>query len=170
MISPYSELCTIRVTFSTMGNHDHVLYAKYPPSPPCSCRTCSYFCARPGWWLVHEARLAMENGHAKDMMIEFSPDASFGVLTPAFKGNGGYFALEAYAHNGCTFLDEGRCSIHRLPYQPMECRFCHHTRLGRGLQCHADIAKDWNTSKGRRLVMHWLGMMELEVPAGYLGM
>ncbi len=47
--------------------------------------------------------------------------------------------------------------------------FNHHTRLGRGLQCHADIAKDWNTSKGRRLVMHWLGMMELEVPAGYLG-
>ncbi len=41
---------------------------------------------RPGWWTVQEANEALHAGLGKRMMLEMSPDLSFGVLSPAFKG------------------------------------------------------------------------------------
>jgi hypothetical protein len=37
----------------------------------------------------------------------------------------------------------------------LECRFCHHDRLGLGPKCHADIERGWNTPAGRELVVRW---------------
>ncbi|MDD3998091.1 MAG: hypothetical protein PHH86_10325, partial [Sphaerochaetaceae bacterium] len=65
----------------------HHLYKRFPPSPSCSCSICAYYCQRPGWPLVEEARLAIELGMAGRLMLEFAPDFSFGILAPAFKGN-----------------------------------------------------------------------------------
>jgi hypothetical protein len=39
--------------------------------------------------------------------------------------------------------------------QPLECRFCHHTRRGLGRQCHSDIEKDWYSEKGQKLIIRW---------------
>ncbi|MGE4584896.1 MAG: hypothetical protein AB7C91_09610 [Sphaerochaeta sp.] len=142
----------------------HPLYHRFPPSESCSCRICRSFCQRPGWPLVEEARLAMQEGLADRMMLEFSPDFSFGILAPAFKGNEGSFALQILAAHSCTFLGESGCTIFNFPYRPLECRFCHHSRMGEGLVCHLSIAKDWNTSKGKRLVKRWLQVMGLEYP------
>jgi hypothetical protein len=131
------------------------LAARYPPSPPCSCAVCLAYCVRPGWWTVDEAAAAIEAGLAFRMMLELAPDGSFAVLSPAFKGCEGTLALQQYARAGCTFLRDERCELHGGGHMPLECRYCHHARRGRGQLCHADIEKDWNTPEGRALVEHW---------------
>jgi hypothetical protein len=144
-----------------MKDFDKYFYDRFPASNPCSCDICINFCKRPGWWLVSEARSAISQGYAKRMMLELSPDHSFGVLSPAFKGNEGYFALQEYSNSYCTFLKNNRCTIFGKPFQPLECRFCHHDRIGSGKQCHYAIEKDWNTSKGKRLLKDWLIICDL---------
>lgn len=139
-----------------MSIHQNQLLSTFSPSPACSCDICRGFCRRPGWWTVSEARDAMEHGLAPRMMLEFPSDFSFGVLSPAFKGNEGFFALQEFADKGCTFLHEGMCELFGSAYRPLECSFCHHERLGEGIRCHKALERDWNTKKGRRTVQRWL--------------
>lgn len=131
------------------------LAEKYPPSKPCSCDICRAFCSRPGWWTVEEARRAMSAGYGNRMMLEISPEFTFGVLSPAFKGCEGDFALQEYSESGCNFLREGLCELHGTGFMPLECRFCHHSRSGQGLVCHSEIAGDWRTKEGQELVKKW---------------
>ncbi len=131
------------------------LAAKYPPSPPCSCDICRNYCKRPGWWTVDEAARAIEAGYGKRMMLEMAPELTFGVLSPAFKGCEVRFSYNEYAFAGCTFLVNDKCELHGTGYQPLECRYCHHERVGMGPYCHADIEKDWNTEVGRSLIVRW---------------
>jgi len=131
------------------------LVEKYPPSEPCSCDVCRAFCTRPGWWTVEEAARAMDAGYGNRMMLEISPEFTFGVLSPAFRGCEGDFALQDYAKAGCNFFRDGLCELHGTGLMPLECRFCHHSRSGQGLICHDDIAKDWQTAEGQELVKKW---------------
>lgn len=131
------------------------LARKYPPSEPCACEICLAYCRRPGWWTVEEADSAIVAGYGGRMMLEMAPDRSFGVLSPAFKGCEANFALDVCSVRGCTFLKDDRCELHGTGFQPLECRFCHHDRRGLGPKCHADIERDWNTSRGRVLVVRW---------------
>lgn len=133
----------------------NTLAKKYPPSEPCSCDICVNYCKRPGWWTVNEALLAIEAGFANRMMLEISPEGNIGVLSPAFKGNECYYALNEFSHFGCTFLQNGLCELFGTGLQPLECRFCHHTRFGLGIKCHNDIEKDWNTLEGKKLIVKW---------------
>ena len=133
------------------------LEEKYPPSPPCSCETCVAYCMRPGWWTVQEAQKAIAAGYAPRMMLEMAPDLSFGVLSPAFKGCEGGFALQEFYGCGCTFLKNGLCELFGSGFSPLECRFCHHERKGLGQKCHADIEKDWRVS-GKQLVKRWVSL------------
>jgi hypothetical protein len=89
------------------------------------------------------------------MMLELSPDKTFGVLSPAFKGCERDYAIDEYSKNGCNFLSEGLCKLHGTGFEPIECRFCHHTRVGQGIICHLDIERDWNTDTGQKLVLAW---------------
>lgn len=132
------------------------LKEKYPPSEPCSCAICLAYCSRPGWWTVSEVSRAMKCGYEKRMMLEVSPEQTFGVIAPAFKGCEGFFALEEFAHRGCTFFANGLCQLHGTDLQPLECAFCHHTRCGLGQICHADIEREWNTENGQALVVRWM--------------
>jgi hypothetical protein len=147
--------------FYHMKHIDRYIYTQFPASSPCTCKICISFCKRPGWWLVSEARDAIVHGYANRMMLELSPNHSFGVLSPAFKGNEGYLALLEYSDNYCTFLENDRCTIFGKTFQPIECRFCHHDRIGLGKKCHYAIEKDWNSSKGKRLVNDWLFLRNL---------
>ncbi|HEX2980297.1 MAG TPA: hypothetical protein VHO48_08540 [Anaerolineaceae bacterium] len=131
------------------------LAEKYPPSEPCGCEICLGYCVRPGWWTVAEAARAIAAGYAPRMMLEIAPERTFGVLSPAFKGCEGKLALNLYAKRGCTFLHNGLCELHGTGFQPLECRFCHHDRVGQGLRCHADLEKDWHTPAGQALVEEW---------------
>ncbi len=131
------------------------LAEKYPPSTPCACETCVRFCLRPGWWTVEEANRALGAGYGNRMMLEMAPDRSFGVLSPAFRGCERDFSRDIYAPRGCTFLRNGRCELHGTGFQPLECRFCHHDRPGRGERCHADIRREWNSPPGKALVVLW---------------
>ena len=133
----------------------HSLNEQFPVSPPCSCKICQSYCQRPGWWSVEEAAQALQAGYANRMMLEISPEHDFGVLSPAFGGCEGRFALQEFAKNGCTFLSDGLCELHESALEPLECRFCHHTRVGRGPQCHAALEKDWHTPAGQTLVENW---------------
>jgi len=92
------------------------------------------------------------------MMLEFAPDFSFGVLSPAFRGNEGFFACQELAMSGCTFLIDGGCELFGRTFRPLECRYCHHSRPGAGEKCHLETAKDWRTRKGRRVAERWLNM------------
>lgn len=141
---------------SSKSAGEQKLAESYPPSPPCSCPVCRSYCLRPGWWTVDEARRALGAGLGKRMMLELAPEGDFAVLSPAFRGNEGQIALQEYARRGCTFLQRQRCELHGSIYQPLECRFCHHSRSGEGLQCHSDLEKDWHTGKGKVLVDFWI--------------
>ncbi len=129
---------------------------KYPPSEPCSCSVCRAYCSRPGWWTVSEAERAVAAGYAGRMMLEMAPDRSFGVLSPAFRGCEENFALQEYAENGCTFYRDGLCQLYGTGFEPLECRFCHHTRQGLGRRCHADLEREWSGEAGQRLVSRWI--------------
>ena len=138
-----------------LSEHHSRLLQKYPPSEPCECETCKSYCIRPGWWTVEEASKAIEAGYANRMMLEIAPEGNFGVLSPAFKGNEDNYALEVFATQGCTFYKEGLCELFDTGYEPLECRYCHHDRIGMGNQCHADIEAMWNTPEAKRLVVRW---------------
>ena len=122
------------------------LKEKYPPSKPCSCKICTAYCYRPGWWTVKEAAKAMEVGYWRRMMLEVSPEFTFGVLFPAFRGCEQNFALQEFSKLGCNFLSKGLCELYDTGFQPLECRFCHHARQGLGPRCHSDLEKDWETN------------------------
>ncbi|MBN2050013.1 MAG: hypothetical protein JW760_06165 [Spirochaetales bacterium] len=108
--------------------------------------------------MVSEAREALERGYADRMMLEVAPDSSFGVLSPAFRGNEGFFACREFSMNGCTFLTDNGCELFDRSFRPLECRYCHHSRLGTGMACHREIGREWNSSKGKRLVEYWLNL------------
>jgi hypothetical protein len=131
------------------------LAKKYPPSKPCSCEICLNFCQRPGWWTVEQATRVVDTGYANRMMLEISPEFTFGVLSPAFKGNEGSIAMQNFARQGCTFLRDNLCELFGTGLQPLECRFCHHTRRGLGGKCHSDLEKDWYSQKGQKLIIRW---------------
>lgn len=131
------------------------LAEKYPPSSPCTCPVCLAYCERPGWWTVEEAASAIEAGYAGRMMLELSPERTFGVLSPAFHGNEGNIASQLNAARGCNFLKDRRCELFGTTHQPLECRFCHHDRPGLGPVCHADLEADWRTSAGQSLIEKW---------------
>lgn len=128
---------------------------RFPPSAPCSCDICRAYCVRPGWWTVAEAEEALKHGLGNRMMLEISPEGTFGVLSPAFYGCEGGMALSFYQELGCNFLKEGLCELFESPNQPLECRFCHHERKGEGLVCHRALELDWNTTAGQTLVSRW---------------
>ena len=132
------------------------LKEQYPPSEPCSCEICRAYCVRPGWWTVEEASRAIQAGYGRRMMLEISPEMTFGVLSPALRGCEGNYALQECANNGCNFLVNGLCELHGTGYEPLECLYCHHLRKGLGQKCHADIEKDWRTPAGRNLVRSWI--------------
>jgi hypothetical protein len=144
------------------------LLKKYPPSKPCSCEICLGYCKRPGWWTVKEAGRAIEIGISNRMMLEISPEFTFGVLSPAFKGNESNIALQDYSDRGCNFLKNDLCELHGKDYQPLECRFCHHDRIGLGKDCHADIENDWHTKDGQILVIKWLKLTGLFERYGFI--
>ena len=131
------------------------LAKKFPPSKPCSCKICLGYCQRPGWWTVEEAARAIEAGYANRMMMEMSPELTFGVLSPAFRGNEGNIAMQIFAHRGCTFLKNDLCELFGTGLQPLECRYCHHTRMGLGEKCHLAIEKDWFSKEGQKLIIRW---------------
>ncbi len=131
------------------------LIEKYPPSDPCTCEICTSYCSRPGWWTVKEAASAIKAGYAARMMLEISPERTFGVLSPAFKGCESGFATNYGATKGCTFFIGRLCELFGSGHQPLECRFCHHERRNLGPRCHADLEKDWNTPAGKALIEEW---------------
>jgi hypothetical protein len=141
--------------------HKKELSKKYFPSEPCTCEICVGYCIRPGWWTVKEAAAAFHAGYANRMMLEIAPDRSFGVLSPAFQGCEGSFALQIYAKRGCNFLKAQRCELFGSGYEPLECRVCHHARPGLGPECHAEIEKEWAAPEGRALVVRWTRKMGL---------
>lgn len=137
-------------------NFHKSLQEKYPPSKPCACDICRAYCRRPGWWTVDEAVKAIQAGYGSRMMLEISPELTYGVLAPAFKGCERYYALQEFSSYGCNFLTNDRCDLHGTGLQPLECRYCHHTRKGMGELCHADIEKEWKSPTGQKLVKEWL--------------
>jgi hypothetical protein len=128
----------------------------FPPSEPCSCEICLSYCTRPGWWTVEEAGHVINLGYADRMMLEVSPELTFGVLSPAFKGCEMNFALQEFSQNKCTFLKNDLCELFDSGVQPLECRFCHHNRVGEGKKCHDAIEKDWNSYHGQKVVKKWI--------------
>ena len=132
-----------------------LLIDKYPPSEPCSCNVCVNYCVRPGWWTVQEADAAIRVGYANRMMLEMSPELTFGVLSPAFRGCEGNLAMHIFKDRGCNFLKNERCELFGSGLVPLECRFCHHDRQGQGQICHLDIESDWNTPAGQSLIVQW---------------
>jgi hypothetical protein len=97
------------------------------------------------------------------MMLEVAPEGGWAVLSPAFRGNEGFIAVQETSQNGCTFLINQRCELFGTGVQPLECRFCHHERVGQGQDCHAALEADWNTPEGQALVEAWKKERKIEI-------
>ena len=93
-------------------------------------------------------------------MLEVSPEMTFGVLSPAFKGCENNFALQEYSKYGCNYLLNNRCELYEAGYTPLECRFCHHDRLGKGTECHRALENQWNTVRGQNIIKRWIKMVD----------
>jgi hypothetical protein len=136
------------------------LMKKYPRSEPCACSVCLGYCRRPGWWTVSQATIAMRGGYAARMMLEVSPERSSAVLSPSFRGCEGKISTQEFAARGCNFLlPDNACELHATPFLPLECAFCHHSRVGQGRLCHGDLEKDWQSVEGKTLVRRWCRQM-----------
>lgn len=96
------------------------------------------------------------------MMLEISPDFKFAVLSPAFYGCEGFIATNDGAKNGCNLLKEGMCELHDTDFLPLECAFCHHERVGKGIVCHNEISDQWHTLEAQKLVARWQKIVNLE--------
>jgi hypothetical protein len=140
------------------------LEERFPPSLPCACVVCVAYCRRPGWWTVAQASRAFAAGLGPRMMLEIAPDMTFGVLSPAFYGCEGGFALNEFSSRGCNFLKSGRCELFGSGFQTLECRFCHHDRSGLGPLCHAALEKDWRSPAGQDLAERWARHFRLRMP------
>lgn len=134
------------------------LEERFPPSEPCCCDVCIAYCSRPGWWTVDQVERAIAAGYAPRMMLEMAPEKTFGVLSPALRGCEGQFADYARQERGCTFFSHGLCELFGTGFQPLECRYCHHSRKGAGMECHHAIENDWNSPAGVALVVRWSKM------------
>lgn len=128
----------------------------FPPSEPCSCDICISYCARPGWWTIDEAIKIIESDYANRCMLEVSPEFTFGVISPAFRGAECNFGLQEYSENKCTFLKDELCELFETGFQPIECRYCHHSRVGLGEKCHYALEMEWNTFRGQKTVEKWI--------------
>ena len=128
----------------------------FPPSEPCSCEICTKYCQRPGWWTIEEFERVLESQYYHRVMLEVAPELTFSVLSPAFKGCESNFALQDYAKNGCNFFINGLCELFGTNVQPLECRYCHHERAGKGIECHTAIENEWNSHEGKKLVEVWI--------------
>ena len=53
----------------------------------------------------------MDAGYGNRMMLEMAPELTFGVLSPAFKGCEGNFALNEFSKNGCNFFKNSLCEL-----------------------------------------------------------
>jgi len=136
-----------------------LLQSLYPPSEPCSCEVCLRYCMRPGWWTLHEAKRVLRTDYVHRIMLEISPERTFGVLSPAFRGCEGNFALQESSRNGCTFFVNNLCELYGTGLQPLECRFCHHDRVGQGIACHTRIEQEWDHPEGWALVDRWIKLV-----------
>jgi hypothetical protein len=136
------------------------IYTLFPPSESCTCDICRNYCKRSGWWTVDEFEKILKTPFYKRVMLEVSPELTFGVLSPAFKGCENNFALQEYSKNGCTFLKNNLCELYETGNQPLECKFCHHDRIGKGIECHQALENQWNTVKGQKIIRHWIKMVD----------
>lgn len=137
------------------------LHEMFPASPSCNCEICRGYCQRPGWWMVSEATLAIRKGLSYRMMLEISPEVTFGVLSPAFRGCEMRIATNAFKSTCCTFSHEDGWELYQSDLMPPECRFCHHERTGMGQNCHEALENDWNSAAGRKLVVEWCNLTRL---------
>ncbi len=133
-----------------------------PPSAAC-CYEVHKNAHRTGWWAVEEAKKAIEAGLSPRMMLEVSPDLSYGVLSPAYRSCEGNVSLSSCRKNGCTFCADGLCRLYNTGLQPLECRFGHHPSADIASNCHQTIERDWRTSKGQALVQAWTNEVGLWV-------
>jgi hypothetical protein len=134
----------------------------FPPSESCTCDICKSYCARPGWWTVDEAIKAIDSGFTERFMLEVSPEHTFAVISPAFKGAESNFALQEFSQNGCTFFKDDLCELFDTGLVSLECRFCHHDRIGMGQKCHDALEKEWNTYKGQQAVEKWMKKVDFK--------
>jgi hypothetical protein len=141
-------------------NKSLTLVERFPPSLPCSCEICLNYCKRPGWWTLEEFATVLTTDYHRRVMLEVSPEMTFGVLSPAFYGCERSFATQIHSKKGCNFLKNNLCELYGTGHQPLECRFCHHERIGKGKECHAALENEWNTPAGRKLIDIWMKQVD----------
>lgn len=149
----------------------------------CKCSTCVSCCERnPGWMTPDEAVAAMDAGLAKRLMRDWyesydSKDGTyhprFFILAPASKGAESQEAPECpslvswyhgWYKGRCNFLTkQGLCELHDSGFKPLQCRTGSGCSPTDGYYSNLDMAKKWDTKKGRAAIKRW------EKEVGFVG-
>jgi hypothetical protein len=126
----------------------------------CTCEVCKEMCRRPCWGTPADIEKIIHAGYGKRLMLYFydkNIKDSIELLTPAQKGGEGRtLHTEYFKRHGasCTFQDKrGLCILHDRDLKPSEGRSA--TCAGPGALCRDEIANEWETAKGKELVLFW---------------
>lgn len=150
-------------------------------SPPCSCRICKGYCARPCWPLPSEIAPIVSAGEGARLMLDWWDNDFHGgahdhvyIVCPALSGHEGGMAPEVSLmdsllmgrrgplHGGCVFYRKGLCELHDRGLKPTEGRVCHHA--GDQSWVHEEVARRWDTDEGRAAVAAWCSTVDFPNP------
>lgn len=139
----------------------------------CTCEYCVSACKNyPGWMAPIDAKLAIEAGLAKELMIDlwYAQDerGTVEVLCPAkcgYQGRSIGNIIFPSLHPGhCVFLENERCKIHRSGFKPRMCRLamvCQELHNIPGLEKESFV-DEWLTSEAKTLLAHWKELVNYE--------
>lgn len=132
------------------------------PSEPCNCETCKNMCRRPCWPTPEDAKRLIDSGYAEKLMLDKwiggfddSGEDVF-LLCPANPGYETSFAPITRLHSGCTFFDNGNCTLHDLGLKPTEGKAAHHSfTASQSNELHESVARTWDNPDAQRIVEEW---------------
>lgn len=97
----------------------------------CNCPRCIELCMNgPGWFTVKEAKLAIQNGYANKLMLDYYFDRDdnkkYYVLSPAIIGFEGKLYTKTddeFSIGKCVLLNDNKlCDIHNSGFKPIQCK------------------------------------------------
>jgi hypothetical protein len=125
----------------------------------CSCEKCKAMCKRPCWPSPQEAKVLIEKGYAKRLMLDYwvRENNNIDIVCPALKGYEGRDSpFWPRGDEGCTFQDKkGLCEIHTKGLKPLEGKLATCDGSGHGKDLHFGVAELWDNAEGKAVVQLW---------------
>lgn len=124
----------------------------------CACNQCVAMCQRrPCWGTPEDIESLLDHGYAHGLMLDYwAGEPGFDIVAPAIVGSESQRA-PFWPVGPCTFLTERNlCALHDGGLKPTEGAVadCKDDQQN-GVTLHEQVARTWDTPKGRAVVHRW---------------